>query len=305
MQIIGVITYRHITYHCQYSEVHQLKIIAGPASQLLAARVARELNIEPTLCEFNRFPDGEVYTRIVDNSIDDVTIIQSTPTDADIIALLQMIDACEEAPTINVVIPYMGYARQDKIFKSGEAISARAIARTINVDRVITVNIHEKSILEYFNADSFDLDASHLLGNHIRSLNLKDPLIISPDAGAIEIAESASADIGIDYDYLEKTRLSGDTVTIKTKNIDVNNREVILIDDMIATGGTMAESIKLLKGQGARDVYIACVHPVLTKNAVLKLYNAGVHEIIATDTLEKAHSKISVASLIADMIKRF
>ncbi len=282
-----------------------MKIIAGPASQLLAARVARELNSEPALCEFNRFPDGEVYTRIVDNSIDDVTIIQSTPTDADIIALLQMIDACEEAPTINVVIPYMGYARQDKVFKSGEAISARAIARTINVDRVITVNIHEKSILEYFNADAFDLDASHLLGNYIRSLNLKDPLIISPDAGAIDIAESASADIGIDYDYLEKTRLSGDTVTIKTKNIDVKDREVILIDDMIATGGTMAESIKLLKSQGARDVYIACVHPVLTKNAVLKLYNAGVHEIIATDTLEKAQSKISVASLIADMIKRF
>ena len=281
-----------------------MKIIAGPASQLLASRVARELDMEPSLCEFNRFPDGEVYTRVIEDITDDVTIIQSTPTDSDLVSLLQLIDACEDAPTITVVIPYMGYARQDKIFKSGEAISARAIARTIKADRVITINIHEKSILEHFSADSFDLDASHLLGNYIRSLNLENPLIISPDAGAIALAESASTDVGIEYDYLEKTRLSGDTVTIKTKNIDVTGREIILIDDMIATGGTMAESIKLLRSQGAKDVYIACVHPVLTKNGVLRLYNAGVHEVIATDTLEKAQSHISVAPLIADFLKK-
>ncbi|MDK2892980.1 ribose-phosphate diphosphokinase [Methanohalophilus sp.] len=281
-----------------------MKIIPGPASQLLASRVAQQLGIQPTICEYRQFPDGEFYTRILDDGIDDVTIIQSTPQDSDLIALLQLIDACEEAPQINVVIPYMGYARQDKVFKPGEPVSARAIARTINADRVFTVNVHEQTVLEHFNADSFDLDASHLLGDYIRSLNLKDPLIIAPDAGALDLAETAATDVGVPYDYFEKTRHSGESVTIKDKEIDVVGKEVIIIDDMIATGGTMAESIRMLKEQGATEVYVACVHPVLTRNAVVRLYNAGVTDIISTDTLEKVQSKITVAPLIADAIKK-
>ncbi len=280
-----------------------MKIIGGPASQALSSRVARELNIEPNVCDFTRFPDGEIYSRILGEDVDEVTIIQSTTTDSDLIALLQLIDACEDSPVINVVMPYMGYARQDRKFKPGEPISARAIARTINADRVFTVNIHEASVLNYFNADAFDLDASRLVGYHIRSLNLCDPLIVSPDMGAINLAESTAADVGIEYDYLEKTRLSGDMVSIKPKNIDVKNRDIIIIDDMIATGGTMAESIKLLKSQGARDVYLACVHPVLARNAVLRLFNAGVKDIIATDTIEKVQSCVSVAPLIANALR--
>ncbi|MGP8321459.1 MAG: ribose-phosphate diphosphokinase [Methanosarcinaceae archaeon] len=280
-----------------------MKIIGGPASQLLASRVARELEIIPTLCDFNCFPDGEIYTRIQDEQIKDVTIIQSTTTDSDIVSLLQMIDACEDASGINVVIPYMGYARQDKKFKTGEPISARVIARTINADRVYTINIHEKSVLGHFSIPAFDLDATKLLGSHLGSLQLTDTLIIAPDSGAISLAKSAAADLGIDYDYLEKTRISGDTVTIKTKDLDVTGRDVVLIDDMIATGSTMAESIRLLREQGAKDVYLACVHPVLTRNAVIRLFNAGVRDIFATDTIEKAQSCVSVAPLVADAIR--
>jgi len=280
-----------------------LRIIGGPASQLLASRVARELDIKPALCEFNRFPDGEVYTRILDEPVGEVTIIQSTATDSDLISLLQLIDACEDASVINVVIPYMGYARQDKKFKSGEPISARVVARTINADRVFTINIHEMSVLGHFNPPATSIDASHLLGHYIASLDLADPLVVAPDSGALYLAERTASDLGMDFDYLDKTRLTGDTVTIKTKNMDVSGRDVVLIDDMIATGGTMAESIKLLKGQGARDVYLACVHPVLTQNAVLRLFNAGVRDIIATDTIEKAQSCVSVAPLIANALR--
>ncbi|MCL7410265.1 MAG: ribose-phosphate diphosphokinase [Methanosarcinaceae archaeon] len=280
-----------------------MKIIGGPASQLLASRVARELGTNPTLCDFNRFPDGEVYTRIQDEQLEDVTIIQSTTTDSDLVYLLEMIDACEDASSINVVIPYMAYARQDKKFKIGEPISARAVARTINADRVFTVNIHEKSVLDHFSAPTSDLDATKLLGSHLKSLNLTDTLILAPDSSALPLAKSAAADLGMDCDYLEKTRHSGDMVTIKTKNLDVTGRDVVLIDDMIATGGTMAESIRLLRDQGAKDVYIACVHPVLTRNAVIRLFNAGVHDIFATDTIEKAQSCVSVAPLIADAVR--
>jgi len=280
-----------------------LKIIGGPASQALSSQVARELNLEPTITDFTRFPDGELYTRILDEDVDEVTIIQSTMTDSDFVALLQLIDACEDSPVINVVIPYMGYARQDKKFKTGEPISARAIARTINADRVFTVNVHEASILDYFNADAFDLDAAYLISHHLRSLDLQNPLLVSPDLGALDFVERTATEIGFDYDYLEKTRLSGDTVTIKTKNVDVKGRDIVLLDDMIATGGTMVESIKLLKSQGAKDVYLACVHPVLARNAVMRLYNSGVKEIISTDTIERIQSSVSVAPLIANAIK--
>jgi ribose-phosphate pyrophosphokinase len=281
-----------------------LKIVGGPASQLLASRTARALGTEPALCEFNRFPDGELYLRIAGEiKNESVTLIQSTPTDSDLVSLLQLIDACNEAKELNVVIPYMGYARQDKMFKPGEPISARAVARCINADRIFTINIHAKSVLEHFSGSAQNLDAAKLLGDHIAGLGLKNPILIAPDEGAQGLVTRVSSGLGFEYDHLQKTRLSGDTVTIKTKNLEVNGRHVVLVDDMIATGGTMTESIKMLKAQGAVDVHLVCIHPVLARNAALRLFNAGVKDIIATDTLEKAESRLSVAPLIADALK--
>ncbi|MFZ2497943.1 MAG: ribose-phosphate diphosphokinase [Methanosarcina sp.] len=282
-----------------------MKIVGGPASQLLASRTARALGTDSVLCEFNRFPDGELYLRIADETENEiVTLIQSTPTDSDLVSLLQLIDACEGAKKLNVVIPYMGYARQDKKFKPGEPISARAVARCINADRIFTVNIHEKSVLEHFPAPAENLDAAKLLGEYIAGFGLENPILVAPDAGAEGLVKNVSSGLGFDYDHLQKTRLSGDTVIIKTKNVDVTGRHVVLVDDMIATGGTMAESIRMLRDQGAVDVYLACVHPVLARNAVLRLFNAGVRDIISTDTLEKAESRLSVAPLIAEALKR-
>ncbi len=281
-----------------------MNIIGGPASQLLAGRVAGELDGNLLVGEFRRFPDGELYTRILgDFAGDNVTIIQNTVTDSDFVSLLQLIDACEEASNINVVIPYMGYARQDKIFKPGEPISARAVARAIKADNVYTINIHAESILGYFDAKAVNLDAAPVIGNYIKNMELKDPFIIAPDDGAIGLARSASENLGLDYDFLEKTRLSGDTVTLKPKNMAVKGRDVIIIDDIISTGGTMAETISLLRNQGAHEVFVACVHPVLSSNAVLKLFKAGVKGIIATDTIEKGVSIVSVAPVIAEAIK--
>ncbi len=282
-----------------------MNIIGGPASQLLAGRVSEILKSNLLISEFKKFPDGELYTRILDDIGKDVTIIQSTVSDSDLITLLQLIDACSDASNINVVIPYMGYARQDKRFKKGEPISARALARTIKADRVFTINIHDRSILDYFDAKTVDLDATIMIGKYIKNLKLKDPLVIAPDDGAISIARSASEDLGIDYDYLEKTRISGDTVSIHPKKINVNGRDVIIIDDIISTGGTVAETISLLRNQGAHEVYAACVHPVLSNNAVLKLFKAGVKGIISTDTIDKGVSTVSVASVIASAIKDF
>ncbi len=280
-----------------------MNIIGGNASQLLAGRVSDALKSTLLICEFKRFPDGELYTRIIDELAgESVTIIQSTVNDSDFVSLLQLIDACSEASRIDVVIPYMGYARQDKQFKRGEPISARAMAGAIQADNVFTVNIHNESILDYFDAKATNLDATPMIGEYIKNMKFKNPLIVAPDDGAIALAMNASKDLGIDYDFLEKTRLSGESVTIQPKNIAVKGRDVIIIDDIISTGGTMAETISLLKKQGAHEVFVACVHPVLSSNAVLRLFKAGVKGIIATDTIDKGVSVVSVAPVIAGAI---
>ncbi len=280
-----------------------MNIIGGTASQLLAGRVSDALKYSLLVCEFKKFPDGELYTRILgDPGTDDVTIIQSTVNDSDFVSLLQLIDACSDAPKINIVIPYMGYARQDKRFKEGEPISARAIAGSIKADTVYTINIHDESILEYFDAKTVNLDATPVIGKYIQNMKLKNPLLIAPDDGAIHLAKNAAHDLGMDYDFLEKTRLSGEAVAIKPKNIAVKGRDVIIIDDIISTGGTMAETISLLREQGANGVYTACVHPVLSSSALLKLFKSGVKGIIATDTIDKGVSVVSVAPVIAGAI---
>ncbi|MDD5473357.1 MAG: ribose-phosphate diphosphokinase [Candidatus Methanoperedens sp.] len=281
-----------------------MNIIGGPASQLLTGRVSDALKSNLMISEFKRFPDGESYIRILDDFAgDNVTIIQSIVNDSDFIVLLQLIDACNEAAKLNVVIPYMGYARQDKQFKKGEPISARVIAKAIEADCVFTVNIHDESILGYFDAKAVNLDATPMIGKYIKNMKFKDPLIVAPDDGAISLARNASENLGIDYDFLEKTRLSGEEVSIHPKNIAVKGRDVIIIDDIISTGGTMAETISLLKKQGAHEVFAACVHPVFSNNAILKLFKAGVKAIIATDTIDKGVSVVSVAPVIASVLQ--
>lgn len=282
-----------------------MNIIGGPASQLLAGRVSDELESALFVSEFRKFPDGELYMRILDDIAgEEVTVIQSTMSDSDFVALLLLIDACGEAAKINVVIPYMGYARQDKRFERGEPISAHAMARAIKADNVFTINIHAPSILEHFEARATNLDATPMIGKYIKNLKLKNPLIVAPDDGAIALARNASKDLGIDCDFLEKKRLSGEKVIIQPKNIPVKGRDVIIIDDIISTGGTMAETIALLKKQGANEVFAACVHPVLSSNAILRLFRAGVKGIIATDTIDRGVSAVSVAPVIASALKR-
>ena len=277
-------------------------IIGGPSSQLLAGRVAAVLGEELALCEYRTFPDGESYTQVVASLEERVIIIQSTPTDQDLVYLLQLLDICQES-SIDLVIPYFGYARQDKIFKPGEPMTARAVATALNPflrrGKVHLVNIHAPSILSHFSCPADNLDATPLLADKVASLGLKDLVVISPDKGAVAMARTAASALGADCDYLQKTRLSGTEVSMAPKEIDLRNRDVVTFDDMIATGGTMATAIEMLRAQGAARVYLAAVHPVLTGSAVLKLYRSGVEGILATDTLDRGVSTVSVAPIIA------
>jgi ribose-phosphate pyrophosphokinase len=237
---------------------------------------------------------------------DEVAIIQSTPTDRDIIYLLQLLDACGERK-ISLVVPYFGYARQDKVFLPGEPFSARAVARALSPfinGRIFLINIHSSSLLTHFSCPAQNLDATPLLAEKVAKLGLEDPVIISPDKGAVAMAQAASQVLGAEYDYLEKTRISGTEVRIAPKEIDVRGRDAVVFDDMIATGGTMATAIAMLRRLGARRVYLAAVHPVLTGGALLKLYRSGVEAMLATDTLDRGISAVSVAPLIAQALKK-
>jgi ribose-phosphate pyrophosphokinase len=285
-----------------------MKIIPGISVQGLAAKIAAELDCNVSVCEFKRFPDGELYTRIVDAIKDEeVTIVQSIRTDSDLICLLQLLDAVEEARKTKVVIPYLGYARQDKKFKPGEAISIRAIARSLSVadlDTIYVVNVHNKAILKYFDVDTTELDASPLIGDYVTKKEIAHPVIIGPDVGAMGLAKAVAAPYGFDYDVLSKRRISGEEVEIKPKELSVEGKNVVIVDDIISTGGTISEAVSMLKAQRTNDIYVACVHGVFVQNAISRMLNVGVKEIIATDTIESEFSKVSVAKMVAEELKR-
>ena len=230
-------------------------IIGGPASQLLAGRVAANLNETLALCDYRTFPDGESYSQIQSELDDDIVIIQSTPTDQDLVYLLQLLDICQ-GRAVKLVMPYFGYARQDKIFQPGEPMTARAVATALNPflkeGSVHLVNIHAPSIMIHFHCQAENLDATPLLAERIGGMGLHDPVVISPDKGAMNMARTAAAALSCDCDFLQKTRLSGTEVSMAPQEVAVAGRDVVIFDDMIATGGTMATAITMLRRQGAQ-----------------------------------------------------
>lgn len=279
-------------------------IVAGSRSQVLASRLSRALDEPLADVDYTRFPDGERLVRVHDVG-DTVAVVASTPSDSAWIELLQLLDACRDADRVDLVLPYMGYSRQDREFEEGEAVSARALAEALPaVDSVTTVNVHEPSVLDLFPADTTrDVDACSALGRELRDVD--DPLVLAPDEGAVPHAESFAASHGdADVDHLVKHRLDGDEVELETKELAVDGRDVVVVDDMIATGGTVSEAVDMLRSQGAGDVYAACVHPVLARDAVTRLHRAGVERVVATDTLESAVSEVSVADVVAEPLER-
>ncbi len=277
------------------------KIIAGSSSSMLAKNLSAELNAPIANVTIKRFPDRECYVRLHEK-MDEAILIGNTYPDENIIELLLLQDAARKAGAekINVVIPYYGYGRQDKIFEEGEAVSAEKIARLIeqDADMVVTVDPHKEYIMKFFTIPAHICSAVEEIARHFMN---KVDTVLAPDRGALERAREAAKIIGCPYDYLEKKRLSGEEVEMKAKEMDVAGMDVLIIDDIISTGGTMAEAIKNLKKQKAKHVFISCSHGLFAGNAVERIKKAGCDEIVSTDTLESMYSKISVAKPIADL----
>lgn len=281
-------------------------IIGGTASKTVAEGLSKKLKVPLAEIISKRFPDNELYVRLVDDvSGEDVVIVQTTYPDPNIIELFLLQNAAEEAnaKSITVVIPYFGYARQDTKFKDGEPISARAIANLISLsaDNVITVDPHKEHILDFFSTSASSCSAVPQLAKYLKERGVD--MVLAPDKGALERAKTASKIINCDLDYMEKTRIDGETIEIKPKNLNAEGKNVAIIDDIVSTGGTMAKSIKELKKYGAKSVFVACTHGLFAGDAVKKLTSAGCSEIIATDTIYSDFSKVEVTDSILPLLK--
>ncbi len=286
-------------------------VVAGSASPKLAQRVAKELGCKLVSPELKRFPDGEFYARIPQElKGEDVAVVQSTcqPQNDNFMELFLLLDAAKDigAKKVVAVTPYLGYARQDKRFEPGEAVSVRTIRKLIEgagADELITVDVHEDEIMNIFEIPARSLSAMPLIGKSLHSLDLKDPVLLGPDQGALRHAERAAKIFEADYDYLVKKRKTSTKVHMEPKELKVDGRDVVILDDIISTGGTVVEAIKVLRNQGARKIYAACTHAVLAGDALEKIRGAGAEDVFATDTIEHEISKIPVAPIIADALR--
>jgi ribose-phosphate pyrophosphokinase len=282
-----------------------MHVIGGTASKSVAEELAKELNSPMAETISKRFPDDELYVRILDDiSGENVIIVQTTYPDPNIVELFLLQNAVKEAGAkkITVVIPYLGYARQDTKFEDGEPISAKAIAHLISTyaDEAITVDPHKEHILDFFTIPAYSCSAVPALAKYLILKELD--LILAPDKGALKRAKKASQIIKCEFDYMEKTRIDGKTVEIKPKNLEALNKNVAIIDDIISTGGTMAKSINELKKQGAKKVFVACTHGLFAGEAIKKLVSAGCNEIISTDTIWSEFSKVKIAPVVSKLI---
>jgi ribose-phosphate pyrophosphokinase len=291
-----------------------VKIIPGPASKQLGEKVAELLGIEAVPLVSKNYPDGESYVRLegtVQN--DEVTIVQTTspPQDTKLIQLALIVDAAKlnGATKVTAVIPYLAYARQDRAFLPGEAISIEAIARMLRaagVDSLITVNVHQAKVLNKFPFPAKTISAIPLLAEYLKKKGFEKAFALAPDEGASWLVEEASAILGGECGFLEKhrDRYSGQVV-MKKKTFNVHGKTVIIFDDIISTGGTVVSAAKIMKELGADKVFAACVHLLLVGDAEKRIIDAGVEEIIGTDSVPSHVSKVSLAPLISEALKDY
>jgi ribose-phosphate pyrophosphokinase len=281
-------------------------ILPGSATQALAASLAAETGRDLAGVSVEHFADGERRVQVEGIEVGaDVVVVASTVSDGAHVELLQLQDAAREAGAgaVTTVVPYMGYARQDRSFEPGQSVSARAVARAISTgtDRVVTVNPHERAVCEYFGVPATAVDAAGLLADPLPAL--ADPLFLAPDSGARALAETVRDAHGRgDVDHFEKTRHTDTDVDVEAGDAAVTGRDVVLVDDIVATGSTMSEAACLLDRREAARVYVACVHPVLARDAYTRLRRAGVEAVVGTDTVEQPVSQVSVAPAIAEVL---
>jgi len=293
-----------------------LVVLGGSAGEHLAYKVSKLLNAVYGEVEVKRFPDGETYIRVLaDVAGRDVVYINSLqrgPNDL-IVETLYTLDTLRDlgARRIFAVIPYMAYARQDERFNPGEAVSIMSLAKlfkALSVDEIYTIDMHLHRISDptaVFGARFHNLTAVRELAKYVREhYSLENTVVIGPDEEAEQWARVMAEELGgLEYSVLEKKRISAEEVVIEARGVDVSGKNVVIVDDIISTGGTIVEAVKALRKLNAGKIIVACVHPLLVGNAYAKLVKLDLEGLICTDTVLSPVSRVSVAPVIASAIK--
>jgi ribose-phosphate pyrophosphokinase len=295
-----------------------LKIFSGSANPELAAKIAAELGMELGSVTIERFKDGEIWVKFNENIRGaDVFIVQPTNSPADhIMELLIMIDAARRASArrITAVIPYYGYARQDRKDQPRVSITAKLIANLIvgaGANRVLTMDLHAAQIQGFFDIPFDHLYGSYVFTDYFRKKAIPDLVVAAPDVGGIRMARSYAKRLQADLALVDKRRPRANQVQVMNVIGDVAGKNVLFVDDIVDTAGTLVEAAEAMKRHGANEIYAACSHALLSDNAVSRLQESPIKEVVVTDSVwipqEKRFEKLhilSVASLFAQAIDR-
>jgi ribose-phosphate pyrophosphokinase len=287
-----------------------MHVIGGSASTSLAERISRELGNAPFAIPFTkRFPDGEMYVRVGGRlEGEDIVIVQSTRTDQDLVELFLLEDAVREAGAMRVfvVVPYFGYARQDRRFFPGEPVSARAFCRHVEVDAdaVVMVDLHSPQTLKNFTKPAYEASGIPAIARLLRERPVD--MLVSPDRGGTDRARRMAQLLDKPWFALEKKRIDSEHVELSlpaTLPAPIEGKHIVVVDDVISTGGTIVEAAKLLKRHQVGAISAACTHGLFLRDAFERI-KAVTDEVFSTDTLGNPAEKASVAPDIAQLLLR-
>jgi ribose-phosphate pyrophosphokinase len=300
--------------------LNSLRVITGNANAALAQGICDYLQCPLTDAIIGRFPDGEIDVKInSDVRGSDAFIIQPTcpPVNENLMELLILCDTLRRASAgrITAVIPYFGYARKDRKDEGRVPITAKLVANLITsagADRVLTIDLHAQQIQGFFDIPVDHLYGSPVLMSYFRSLNLPDLVVVSPDVGGIKVARAYSKALHAMLAVVDKRRVSPDSAEVGFVIGDVRNMNVLMVDDLIATAGTLAEAARVLKEKGAKDIYVGATHPLFCGPAIERLERAPITQVTVTDTVPlgkqaQACPKIhvlSVTGFLGEAIRR-
>ena len=287
-----------------------ISVISGKSSEDLAKKIAKKIKADLIKSSVKVFPDGESKITLSGKiSKRKSIVVQSIypPVDSNLIQALSLISKAKEISSeVITVIPYMGYARQDREFLPGEVVTMKVLAKLFKgagTSKIIVVDIHSLRGFKYFTIKNKNVTAIPELVKYFKKLRLKNPLIVSPDQGGKERAKEFAKEFDLEFIALEKKRdRKTGKVKIKTKSVEVNNRDLILVDDMISTGGSIINATQFLKKQKCKRVFVACTHALLINDAERKIRKAGVTKIVSTNTIPGKTSLVDVSNTIAKAI---
>jgi ribose-phosphate pyrophosphokinase len=298
---------------------YDLKLFSGNANRGLAEEIALELRLKLGDADVSRFSDGEVFVQINENVRgQDVFIVQPTcpPVNDTLMELLVMVDAFRRASArrITAVLPYYGYARQDRKVQSRVPITAKLVAdliTTVGIHRVLALDLHAGQIQGFFNIPVDHLFAAPVLIDYLAKKDLQDVVLVSPDAGGVERARAIAKRLKAGLAIIDKRRDMPNVAAFMHLIGDVEDKDVVIIDDMIDTAGTLIQAVDALKREGARRILAAAVHGVLSGPAIPRIAGSDLEEVIICNSIslvgEKRLPKIqvlSVAPLLAEAIRR-